>query len=99
MVVIERKQFHTFNPLLRFYWRSVDGNSSNPKAINVQLSARVMQNYNDFVSGMQMAWSSAYLAINPSQTYSPEILYYIMEPENGWVEDYFPFKMVPFQGT
>ena len=25
------------------------------EAINLQLSARVMQNYNDFVSGMQMA--------------------------------------------
>lgn len=32
--------------------------SSVSEAINLQLSARVMQNYNDFVTGMQMAMAS-----------------------------------------
>eukprot|EP00434_Breviolum_minutum_P023815 symbB.v1.2.021008.t1/scaffold1777.1/size101761/3 len=35
----------------------IDEYSSVSEAINVQLSARVMQNYNDFVSGMQMVQS------------------------------------------
>ena len=67
--------FDTFNPLLTVFLLAivctspwVDRTFQNPKAINVQLSARVMQNYNDFVSGMQMARSLAYLITNPTRT-------------------------------
>lgn len=36
------------------------------QAINLQLSARVMQNYNDFVSGMQMVAASVSLLVDGS---------------------------------
>ena len=69
------RHFDAFDPLLTVFLLAifctspwVDRTFQNPKAINVQLSARVMQNYNDFVSGMQMARSLAYLITNPTRT-------------------------------
>lgn len=69
------RHFDTFDPLLTVFLLAifctspwVDRTFQNPKAINVQLSARVMQNYNDFVSGMQMARSLACLITNPTRT-------------------------------